>query len=530
MAKSSLLCRRATATARSRHGGEDQRRSSNAAGAARRRSSAARPAPSMATMIGVDQEQRQRRRQQDAAQVARFGIGVAGALRAQARRIERRDAVGRRQRVDRERAVGRAVEARRMIRRARGRDNRPASAWRSRAAVRTRRSRRACAAAPPSRPWRLAGDARARLGGVAGHVDDPPQHLDEAAGHRQIRPAHVGADMEQADHALAAMFAGDQRRAVFQRGPALGREHRIRFGQHLPVDGDVLRHGKARERSVGGEGSQMLRLFPGQAAAEDASAAAQFDRHQIVIGLRQTRAGETHQHAALFDPGVEALADFRRQRADIGQHDHRQLLVEELRDRLLRRAAVAEPHVGERRQRAGQIEGRGQQRLRGVAGRAADDADRRAAASACRAVAPRRRSVRRQFPAARCRCAVRPADRTRLRSRGPARRTRSAPRRSANPWGRARAPRRRRCRRSVRSTFTVIFAAAFSAATSASGGGRAALEHRQRAIADGLAEAFDEIPVPRPVSTPSDSQAISQSPVAFRKRSSAGSVSTRSTE
>ena len=66
---------------------------------------------------GVDQEQRQRRRQQDAPQVARFGIGVAGAPRAQRRGIERRDAVGRRQRVDRERAVGRAVETGRMIRR-----------------------------------------------------------------------------------------------------------------------------------------------------------------------------------------------------------------------------------------------------------------------------------------------------------------------------------------------------------------------------------------------------------------------------
>ena len=42
----------------------------------------------------------------------------------------------------------------------------------------------------------------------------------------------------------------------------------------------------------------------------------------------------------------------------------------------LRRAAIAEPHVGERRQRAGQIEGRGQQRLRGIGGRSADDADR----------------------------------------------------------------------------------------------------------------------------------------------------------
>ena len=164
--------------------------------------------------------------------------------------------------------------------------------------------------------------------------------------------------MEQADNALAAMLAGHQRRAVFQRRPGLGREHRIRLGQHLPVHGDVLGHGKARERTVGGEGSQMLRLFPGQAAAEDAAAATQSHRHQIVIGLRQTGACETHQHAALIDPCVQPLADFRRQRADIGEHDHRQPLIEELRDHLLRRAAVAQPHVGEWRQCAGEIEGR----------------------------------------------------------------------------------------------------------------------------------------------------------------------------
>ena len=76
-------------------------------------------------------------------------------------------------------------------------------------------------------------------------------------------------------------------------------EHRVGLGQHLPVDGDVLRHRQAGERAVGGEGGEMLRLLPGQAAAEAAAAAAQLHRHQIVIGLRQARAGEAHQHAAL---------------------------------------------------------------------------------------------------------------------------------------------------------------------------------------------------------------------------------------
>jgi len=167
--------------------------------------------------------------------------------------------------------------------------------------------------------------------------------------------------MEQDHHSLAAMLAGDERRAVFERSPALGREHGIGFGEHLPADGDVLGDRKAGERTVGGEGGQMLRLLPSETAAEAAPTTPQFHRHQIVVGLRQARAGKTHQHAALFDPGGQTLADLRRQRADIGEHDHRQLLVEELRDRLLRGdAAIAQPYVGERSERAGEIEDRRQ--------------------------------------------------------------------------------------------------------------------------------------------------------------------------
>jgi hypothetical protein len=81
----------------------------------------------------------------------------------------------------------------------------------------------------------------------------------------------------------------------------------------------------------------------------------------------------------------------------------------------------------------------------------------------------------------------------------------------------------------VRSTFTVIFAAAFSAAARASGGGvppskivkpRSPMVLLKPSRNSG----------PRPVSTPSESQAISQLPVALRKRSIEGRVSTRSIE
>ena len=124
---------------------------------------------------------------------------------------------------------------------------------------------------------------------------------------------------------------------------------RIRFGEHLPVDGHVVRHRKRRERPVRGEGSEMLRVFPGHAATEAAAAVPQFYGHQIVVCLRQARPREPHQHAAMFDPIVDPMAQFRRQRADVGHHDHWQLLIQKLGDDLLRGSLVAEPDIGERR-------------------------------------------------------------------------------------------------------------------------------------------------------------------------------------
>src|SRR6185312_12799967 len=67
------------------------------------------------------------------------------------------------------------------------------------------------------------------------------------------------------------------------------------------------------------------------------------------------------------------------QRADVGHDDHRQLLIEELGDHLLRRALVAAPYVGKGRERAVEIERRREQRLRGIGARSGDNADRAAA-------------------------------------------------------------------------------------------------------------------------------------------------------
>ena len=141
-----------------------------------------------------------------------------------------------------------------------------------------------------------------------------------------------------------------------------------------------------------------------------------------------------------------------------------------------------------------EIEGRGQQRLRGLAGRAGDDADGAAAPALVEQLHRAGRAFAGDFEP---RDVVAQLDRQIERGFGfavlPARsETCFADRRGllvqrAHDAGVAPPP-------SARSTLTVIFAAAFSAATSASGRRCAAVNDGQRAVADGLAEACRRIP------------------------------------
>ena len=119
----------------------------------------------------------------------------------------------------------------------------------------------------------------------------------------------------------------------------------------------------------------MLGLFPAQAAAENAAAAAQLHRHEIVIGSGETRAGKPHQYAAIVDPPRQPVARVGRDIADIGEDDHRQALFDELVDRLRGRSAIGKPDIGERAKCPGQVECRRQQRLRDIGRRAGHDAD-----------------------------------------------------------------------------------------------------------------------------------------------------------
>ena len=299
------------------------------------------------------------------------------------RHIERQRPIGGRQRIDRDQAFGRAVEAGRMIGagalaeidrdRPRGRRRRREGAEAVEHAGRRHHLDLAAAGAAG------AGGSVVGGGGGAGERDDAPEHVDEGAGQRQVGPAGVGGDVEQHEQPLAAALGGDQRRAVGERRPGAVGEQRIRLRQHLPRHGDVVGHRHAVERAVARETGEVLRLVPAQAAAEDAAAAAQLHRHQIVVfGGGEMRAGEAHQHAAIVDPLVETLARLG-DIADVGEDQHRQALVEEARHRFRRPDAFGEADIGERIERAREIIGRAQQRLRAVGGRAGHDADGAAA-------------------------------------------------------------------------------------------------------------------------------------------------------
>ena len=63
--------------------------------------------------------------------------------------------------------------------------------------------------------------------------DQPPQHVNEQARHRRIRPVGIRRDVEQHDATGAMGRLGHQRRAVGKRRPGVGRQLSRGLGQHL---------------------------------------------------------------------------------------------------------------------------------------------------------------------------------------------------------------------------------------------------------------------------------------------------------
>ena len=184
---------------------------------------------------------------------------------------------------------------------------------------------------------------------AARQIEHAMQHLHIEAGQRKVRPCRSRRHMEEDDPALALLRGGDERRAVGQSRPGVFAQLDRRFGQHLARHRHFPGNGKAAERTRVGEGRQMLRLGPGERAAEIAAAATQLHRNEIVHILRHARAGETHQHAAIGHEFGDRVVIGARDAADIRQHQHAGIA----RQRFVHGAFG---DVGKGRERAFQIE------------------------------------------------------------------------------------------------------------------------------------------------------------------------------
>ena len=250
---------------------------------------------------------------------------------------------------------------------------------------RRRQSRRARGSA--ARPGACA--AACVLGGRAVAVgvtvapakrDDAPEHVDESARQRQVGPAACrrshGTARSVPCRGAAAVTSGVPSASVAQvrsvscesGSASTWRVTVTSFGTGMPLNG------LSREKA-----GELLRLVPAQAAAEDAAAAPQLYRHQIVVGTRpgagrRSAPARRHSRSICVRRSSASATLPTSARISIGRRWSRKRC-----HGFRRRDAFGEADVGERIERAGEIIGRADQRLRAIGGRTGHDADRAAA-------------------------------------------------------------------------------------------------------------------------------------------------------
>ncbi len=153
---------------------------------------------------------------------------------------------------------------------------------------------------------------------------DPPQHLDEQARHRQVRPVGVGGDVEKHDLAFAASRRGDERRAILEPRPHFHvRRQQCGIGENLALDRYVGRDGETGEQAC-------PRRTARAAAASTTTARRRVSGHRAAsrTGSRSSppfsRRGPAKRTSTppLFTQSCDLLRSFARQRADVGQHHH----------------------------------------------------------------------------------------------------------------------------------------------------------------------------------------------------------------
>ena len=146
--------------------------------------------------------------------------------------------------------------------------------------------------------------AAQRAAGAGRQRRDPLQQLDERARQRQRRPGRVGGGVDQHQPALAALRAGDQRRAVGEPRPGRGGQLRPRLRQHLALHHDVaLGHLRGRRAGRPRRSSRAAAAGPRTACRRDCDRrAAAGPAPVVVLGIGEPRAGKAQQHAAGLDP------------------------------------------------------------------------------------------------------------------------------------------------------------------------------------------------------------------------------------
>ena len=196
-----------------------------------------------------------------------------------------------------------------------------------------------------------AGDALA-------HRHDAPQHLDEQAGEREVRPIGVGRRVDQHDPAVPAFFRGHERRAVGEPRPGLGGQIDARAPPALGATPSHRSGSPARRTGC-----------PARTAL--ASPAAPRTSHRRSCARRGAAEPASDRHPARPDAGRQSAAADRRldpffDRRGLGRRSgpksatdqHRELAFQQIR-----RAAA--PDLGERLERAFEIIGLAQQWLSG---------------------------------------------------------------------------------------------------------------------------------------------------------------------
>src|SRR5438477_795015 len=104
--------------------------------------------------------------------------------------------------------------------------------------------------------------------------------------------------MEERDQTLAAPLRRDQRCSIGKRDPRAVAQRGIGLCQHLSVHRDIGRYRHAEKWAFSRKCGEWLRLLPREAPAQDAPAATELDRHELIIAGSETGSRETHEHAA----------------------------------------------------------------------------------------------------------------------------------------------------------------------------------------------------------------------------------------